>query len=502
MRTYTWLFLVSCFSLQGTAEVLFGQITSPGYPAPYPPNQTTRWTISVPQGRRIKLQFTHFDVGEGNEQCQDYVKVIDDGQPLVTACGRLRAATDDIPAPLEFISISNALTLTFASQPVQSRHYRGFHAVYTVLAHDECANRKTPCAHYCHSHPEGYFCSCAHGYVLGRDNASCEEKVIDCGLPQEIDNGYISYLSQSNSTTSGAAIQYHCVERYYELSPPGKGIYSCSDYGEWVNSQAGTELPTCSPVCGVSVELAGPGRIFGGVQSKDGMFPWQVFFRNPRGGGALISEEWVMTTASMVEGEENPTMYAGIRDLTNISPRHRLVAKKVFLHDKWKRGVPDPRTNFDNDIALIKLETKVELNNMVYPICLPGSDQEYILEEGKIGYISGWGATETRDKARILHMALISVVKMVNCQNQKADIGDFSQYVFSANMICAGGAGKDSCSGDSGGSFVVQDPHNDTLYFAAGIVSWGPRCGTFGLYTNVRNYLDWIKKTMMENKDI
>ncbi|XP_078507602.1 complement C1s subcomponent-like [Lissotriton helveticus] len=502
MRTYTWLFLVSCFPLQGTAEVLFGQISSPGYPGPYPPNRTMTWTISVPEGRRIKLQFTHFDVGDGNEHCEDYVKVIDVGQPLATVCGHLRAVTDDIPEPLQFISFSNVLTLTFASQPVQSRHYRGFRAVYAALAHDECANRKTPCAHYCHSHPEGYFCSCAHGYVLGRDKASCEESetAIECGLPEEIDNGYISYLSHSNSTTYGATIQYHCVEPYYELPSPGKGIYSCSADGEWVNSQARTELPTCAPVCGVSVDLSVTGRIFGGTRTKDGMFPWQVFFENPRGGGALISDEWVLTAAHVVEEEENPTMYAGTRDL--IRRGHQLVAKKVFVHDKWKRGVPGPRTDYDNDIALIKLETKVALSHMVSPICLPGPGPEYTLKEGKIGYISGWGSTETRYKGhRILNRALISIVKMAYCQNEKPEIGDSSQYVFSSNMICAGGHGKDSCEGDAGGSFVVRDPHNDTLYFAAGIVSWGPKCGTFGLYTNVRNYLDWIKKTMMENKD-
>ncbi|XP_069058042.1 mannan-binding lectin serine protease 1-like [Pleurodeles waltl] len=351
MRTYTWLFLVSCFVLHGIAEVLFGHISSPGYPEPYPPNQTMTWTISVPQGKRIKLQFTHFDVGEGNEHSQDYVKVIDVGQPLVTASGRLHAATYNIPEPLEFISVSSTLTLTFASRPVQSMQYRGFHAVYTVLGHDECANSKTPCAHYCHSYPAGYFCSCAHGYVLGRDNASCEGidllcthavpayakvepkqesyragqevtvtclegyavvmsdqssktsyqatcqkhglwdhyhhcQLVDCGPPQ-IDDGYITYLSHGNSTTYAAAILYTC-KIYYELSPPGNGIYRCLADGEWVNSQARTGLPKCVPVCGVTVNLGGLGRVYGGFKAEDvpmaGLLPkpkgwWSPYFR-------------------------------------------------------------------------------------------------------------------------------------------------------------------------------------------------------------------------------
>ncbi|KAL4700352.1 hypothetical protein H8959_014356 [Pygathrix nigripes] len=67
-------------------------------------------------------------------------------------------------------------------------------------------------------------------------------------------------------------------------------------------------------------------------------------------------------------------------------------------------------------------------------------------------------------------------------------------------MICAGGEkGMDSCKGDSGGAFAVQDPNDKTKFYIAGLVSWGPQCGTYGLYTRVQNYVDWIKKTMQEN---
>ncbi|PWS22483.1 hypothetical protein DKP78_18150, partial [Enterococcus faecium] len=58
---------------------------------------------------------------------------------------------------------------------------------------------------------------------------------------------------------------------------------------------------------------------------------------------------------------------------------------------------------------------------------------------------------------------------------------------------------KDTCQGDSGGAYVLKD---DGRYWAAGIVSWGINCGqagTYGVYTRVAQYLDWITRTMETN---
>lgn len=69
------------------------------------------------------------------------------------------------------------------------------------------------------------------------------------------------------------------------------------------------------------------------------------------------------------------------------------------------------------------------------------------------------------------------------------------------NMFCAGipEGKKDSCQGDSGSAFTLTD---DGQFWAAGVVSWGAKCGqkgTYGVYTRVTNYVDWINKVMQEN---
>ena len=64
------------------------------------------------------------------------------------------------------------------------------------------------------------------------------------------------------------------------------------------------------------------------------------------------------------------------------------------------------------------------------------------------------------------------------------------------NMFCAGLGGTDSCQGDSGGPAVI----NNEL---VGVVSFGKGCAhpQFpGVYTKVRNYIDWILANTKTNE--
>lgn len=59
------------------SQKLFGEVTSPLYPKPYPSNFERTTVITVPTGFRVKLVFWQFDL-EPSEGClYDYVKVGD-----------------------------------------------------------------------------------------------------------------------------------------------------------------------------------------------------------------------------------------------------------------------------------------------------------------------------------------------------------------------------------------------------------------------------------------
>ncbi|KAG5873547.1 hypothetical protein JTB14_007355 [Gonioctena quinquepunctata] len=69
------------------------------------------------------------------------------------------------------------------------------------------------------------------------------------------------------------------------------------------------------------------------------------------------------------------------------------------------------------------------------------------------------------------------------------------------SQICAGGENaRDSCTGDSGGPLMMTP--NATVWYAAGIVSYGIGCGTEdwpGVYTSIPSFIPWIKQTIKEN---
>ncbi|KAM7177601.1 complement C1s subcomponent-like [Macrochelys suwanniensis] len=282
-----------------------------------------------------------------------------------------------------------------------------------------------------------------------------------------------------------------------------QGVYRCSASGKWVSEEMGTELPVCVPVCGIpSTPIQELQRIFGGTRAKPGNFPWQVLFQNPRGGGVLISDRWVLTVASLLDDSNSkPTMYAGVTNINQQVQKEepiQLSEEEVFIHPNWTNlANPEARTNFDNDIALLRLTAPVKMGPKISPLCLPGGSPEYELEKGRLGYISGWGKTENRNRVYHLMKAQIPVVDMAQCRSVKPEPpADSITFQFTDNMVCAGDGTKDSCFGDSGGAYAIKDPHNDTQYYVGGLVSWGPRCGTYGLYTRVGRYRDWIIGTM------
>ncbi|XP_017372532.1 complement C1s subcomponent [Cebus imitator] len=500
---------------------LIGEIASPNYPNPYPENSRCEYQIRLEEGFQVVVTVRREDfaveAADSQGNCPDSLVFVAGDQQFGPYCGH------GFPGPLNIETKSNALDIIFQTD------LTGQEKGWKLRYHGDpipCPKEDTPNSVWEPAKAKYVFrdvvqITCLDGFevVQGRvgatsyhstcqsngkwSNSKLKCQPVDCGIPEPIKNGKVE---DPRSTLFGAVTRYTCEEPYYYMENEGGGEYRCAGNGSWVNEELGTELPKCVPVCGVPSEpFAEEQRIIGGSNADIKSFPWQVFFTNPWAGGALIDEYWVLTAAHVVEGNQEPTMYVGSTSVqtSRLAKSQMLTTERVFIHPGWKMlEVPEARTNFDNDIALVQLKDPVKMGPTTSPICLPGTSSEYNLRDRDLGLISGWGRTEKRDRAVHLKAAKLPVASLTKCkevkvENPRADAG---AYVFTPNMFCAGGEkGMDSCKGDSGGAFAMWDPNDKTKFYAAGLVSWGPQCGTYGLYTRVQNYVDWIKKTMQEN---
>ncbi|XP_069506707.1 complement C1r subcomponent [Ambystoma mexicanum] len=195
-----------CFlGLAGSAAIhrpLFGEISSPKYPSPYPNNNVSVWDIAVPKGFSVKLTFRLFDL-EPSESCNyDYVKISADKKDLGRYCGQLGSKLGNHPGQQTFMSRGNRMKLLFNSDFSNDENgttifYKGFLAYYQAVDVNECtqtAEDQDPaepiCNHFCHNYVGGYFCSCRPGFKLQSDGKSCK---VDCSVELYTEEeGYIS----------------------------------------------------------------------------------------------------------------------------------------------------------------------------------------------------------------------------------------------------------------------------------------------------------------------
>ncbi|XP_048737046.2 uncharacterized protein LOC125652118 [Ostrea edulis] len=105
-------------------------ISSPGYPNPYPGGKTCYWNIIAPEGFKLKLEFNEFDVAANPEgTCNDRLEIRHSlpGQFGLSFCGDR--------FPMTVLSEENQLGLTFQSSLRQ--YGRGFSAEVKLLEQND-----------------------------------------------------------------------------------------------------------------------------------------------------------------------------------------------------------------------------------------------------------------------------------------------------------------------------------------------------------------------------
>ncbi|XP_076042406.1 brachyurin-like [Oratosquilla oratoria] len=268
--------------------------------------------------------------------------------------------------------------------------------------------------------------------------------------------------------------------RYPTVTPNsrhhGGKVHTPNDHGTWRTESCGTVSEKVTP------------RIVGGTEATPHAYPWQaaLFINSQFCGGALISDEWVLTAAQCTNGASLIKVTLGAHNIQMIEPTQvSMTSYEFYEHDNNMTSI-----FLMNDIALIKLPEKVPFNEYIQPVCLPHKSDKGDCMVGKNVTVAGWGmksdnSNGTTDKLRKVEVPVIS-----NEECSKTYGG-----VITTDILCTSGDdGKGTCTGDSGGplSFVTRNRTE-----IRGIVSFrsseGCENGYPDAFTRVTEYLDWIE---------
>ncbi|GBO35817.1 Protein masquerade, partial [Araneus ventricosus] len=152
----------------------------------------------------------------------------------------------------------------------------------------------------------------------------------------------------------------------------------------------------------------------------------------------------------------------------------------------------------DNDIALLRLENPVQLQESVCLVCLPARGAESL--PGKRCTVTGYGyMDESGPIALKIREATLPIVEEKLCTEQVNKVTE-KRFILPAGSFCAGGeSGNDACQGDGGGPLTCE---NEGYHELTGLVSWGFGCGKEnvpGVYVKVSAYIGWINQIISVN---
>ncbi|XP_069800316.1 complement factor B-like [Dendropsophus ebraccatus] len=251
--------------------------------------------------------------------------------------------------------------------------------------------------------------------------------------------------------------------------------------------------------------------------------PWNVGIKTESGSpcfGSLISSSWVITAAHCFkEGK-------AVEEYSFKTGDKEYKAEKILIHDcynllrKEGRGIPQ---DYDYDVALVKLSTKVKFSKSARPICLPCTEpanramkktkdascdehRTFLLKGNEVeaGFLS-----RTKDELPVY----IQNNKMREACISAVQSGDrykniTLEYLVSPRHLCV--QGDMSCKGESGGSLFVNIRER-ARFFQVGVLSFGTynpcdkpvRKTTYpeyarDFYVNVLEVLPWLHKHLKE----
>ncbi|XP_047115560.1 trypsin-1-like [Schistocerca piceifrons] len=318
------------------------------------------------------------------------------------------------------------------------------------------------------------------------ENSSIDEIYDDVSQGQDNDDEDIPFPEIQNDYAEN---KWSFTQWFLSIVGPF-GFWTSPEGTDHVDLKPPERCEPCS--CGMANERR---RIVGGTVTKVKQYPWMAMLMYGRTfycGGSLISDKYVLTAAHCLYGFDHRRIRVRLLEHDRDKPSETEVIERRVMRVRLHRHYDS--SNYNNDIALIRLSEPVKIEGDLRTVCMPTKGHSFT---GEQGLVTGWGVTKPLGQPSS-QLREVTVPIMANSECRKTAYG---QQRITENMMCAGypEGKKDSCQGDSGGPLHIK---NNTLHHLVGVVSWGEGCAQPnypGVYTRVNRYITWITRNTVDS---
>ncbi|XP_055592721.1 serine protease snake-like [Uranotaenia lowii] len=253
----------------------------------------------------------------------------------------------------------------------------------------------------------------------------------------------------------------------------------------------------CSEYRNLKINKCPPKELILTPRIKSGEFPHQALlgYEKPDGtvefqcGGVLISKRYVLTVAHCLSNHDQPTVVRlGEVNILQKGDERDVPIESIIIHPNYLRS------QFYNDIALIKLHQDVQFTRSIRPACLW---TENTFNQSSATTTSFSQTTEF-EKESLIELPT-KILDKSHCAHFTENLRRLKNG-WADHFICTESSkendGVDGCLRNSGDPLQVPADEGSCIYHLLGLSSFGSCGSPIGVYISVPSFIDWIEQTV------